>query len=300
MANLIDLREDGLDSMIIKKKLNNNVAVAEDGTGHEVIIMGKGLAFERKTGDFVEEAIIDKKFILSDKEFSSKFEEILLQIPMKYVDISDRIIESAKRELGTEINESIYISLTDHIYMAVKRYLDGITVPNPILWDIKRFYSKEFKVGENALKIIRKELKVELPEEEAGFIAFHFVNVQNNFESSKILDILKLVKEITNIVKYQTVLDFDEDSVYYYRFITHLKFFAQRLFLDGGQLTGNRDSLFETVKKQYKKAFVCTRSIVKFVKNKYQYDISEEEQLYLMIHIENIIEKCGNSQDCDN
>ena len=40
------------------------------------------------------------------------------------------------------------------------------------------------------------------------------------------VDIMKLVKEITNIVKYQMGLDFDEESVYYYRFITHLKFFC--------------------------------------------------------------------------
>ena len=286
--------------MIIKKKLNNNVAVAEDKAGQEVIIMGKGLAFDHKAGDFVEDAAVDKKFVPSDRKFSSKFEEILLRIPIKYIDISDRIIERAKKELGTEINENIYISLTDHIYMAVKRYLEGITVPNPMLLDIKRFYSKEFKIGEKALDIIRQELKVELPADEAGFIAFHFVNSQNNFESSKMLDIMKLVKEITNIVKYQTVLDFDEESVYYYRFITHLKFFAQRLFLDTGQLTGNKNSLFEAVKKQYKKAFMCTQSIVKFVKNKYQYDISEEEQFYLTIHIENIMEKCKSNQDCDN
>ena len=58
--------------------------------------------------------------------------------------------------------------------------------------------------------------------------------------------------------------------------------------------------MFEAVKKQYKKAFMCTQSIVKFVKNKYQYDISEEEQFYLTIHIENIMEKCKSNQDCDN
>ena len=45
------------------------------------------------------------------------------------------------------------------------------------------------------------------------------------------------------------------------------------------------------VKEQYKKAFNCTQSVVKFVDNKYNYKISKEEQLYLTVHIENIITK---------
>lgn len=278
--------------MIIKKKLNNNVAVTTDETGREIIVMGKGIAFDRKVGDELDEAEIDKRFVSSDKDFSMKFQEILLQIPMKYLNVSDLIIEKAKKELGTELNENIYISLTDHIYMAVIRFLDGMIIPNPMLWDIKRFYRKEFTVGQKALEIIKQELKVELPEDEAGFIAFHFVNAQQNFESTLMLDIMKLVKEIMNIIKYQMALDLDEESVYYYRFITHLKFFAQRLFSGSGQMTGDKNSLFEAIKKEYKKAYCCTQSVVKFVKGKYQYDISEEEQLYLTIHIENMIEKC--------
>ena len=127
--------------------------------------------------------------------------------------------------------------------MAVKRYLDGMQVPNPLLLDIKRFYNKEYEIGCQALEIIKDQLKVELPEDEAGFIAFHFVNAQQNLESSKMVDIMKLVKEITNIVKYQMGLDFDEESVYYYRFITHLKFFTQRLFLENKQYTDEKNNI---------------------------------------------------------
>ena len=86
-------------------------------------------------------------------------------------------------------------------------------------------------------------------------------------------------------------LDFDEESVYYYRFITHLKFFAQRLFLENKQYTDDDNPLYHIVKEQYKKAFNCTQSVMKFVDNKYNYKISKEEQLYLTVHIENIITK---------
>ena len=242
--------------MKIKKKLNNNVAVVTDKTGNEIIVMGKGITYDKKSGDCIDEEQVEKRFVLSNKDFSMKFQEILLDIPAKYLD--------------AEIDDNIYISLTDHIHMAVKRYLDGMQVPNPLLLDIKRFYNKEYEIGCQALEIIKDQLKVELPEDEAGFIAFHFVNAQQNLESSRMVDIMKLVKEITNIVKYQMGLDFDEESVYYYRFITHLKFFAQRLFLENKQYTDDDNPLYHIVKEQYKKAFNCTQSVVKFVGNKFE------------------------------
>lgn len=277
--------------MKIKKKLNNNVAVVTDKIGNEIIVMGKGITYDKKAGDCVDVEQVEKQFVPSNKDFSMKFQEILLDIPSKYLEVSNCIIERAKKYLDAEIDDNIYISLTDHIHMEVKRYLDGMQVPNPLLLDIKRFYNKEYEIGCQALEIIKDQLKVELPEDEAGFIAFHFVNAQQNLESSKMVDIMKLVKEITNIVKYQMGLDFDEESVYYYRFITHLKFFAQRLFLENKQYTDEDNPLYHIVKEQYKKAFNCTQSVVKFVDNKYNYKISKEEQLYLTVHIENIITK---------
>ena len=37
------------------------------------------------------------------------------------------------------------------------------------------------------------------------------------------------MKEILKMVKYHFNIEFDEESINYYRFITHLKFFTQRL-----------------------------------------------------------------------
>lgn len=42
---------------------------------------------------------------------------------------------------------------------------------------------------------------------------------------------------------------------------------------------------------EHNSVFNCTQSVVKFVDNKYNYKISKEEQLYLTVHIENIITK---------
>lgn len=122
-------------------------------------------------------------------------------------------------------------------------------------------------------------------------LLFHLSTIRGAYQSSLMPDIMKLVKEITNIVKYQLSLDLDEESVYYYRFITHLKFFAQRMFSDTIQIAGGRKELLAVAKENYKEAYQCVQSIKKFVENKYKYIISDEEQFYLAIHIENIMRK---------
>ena len=46
---------------------------------------------------------------------------------------------------------------------------------------------------------------------------------------SDIVNVTRIMQDILNIIKYSYKIDFNEESVYYYRFVTHLKFFAQRI-----------------------------------------------------------------------
>ena len=46
--------------MKIKKKLNNNVAVVTDKTGNEIIVMGKGITYDKKAGDCIDVEQVEK------------------------------------------------------------------------------------------------------------------------------------------------------------------------------------------------------------------------------------------------
>lgn len=54
--------------MKIKKKLNNNVAVVTDKTGNEIIVMGKGITYDKKAGDCIDVEQVEKQFVPSNKE----------------------------------------------------------------------------------------------------------------------------------------------------------------------------------------------------------------------------------------
>lgn len=284
------MEKDGNQTMIIVKKLNNNVIISLDENSNEIVVFGKGIAFDKKVGDNIQQEQIERIFVTNDGDISNKLQKLLLDIPPRYLEVCNKIVEDAKKTLNKNIDDSIFVALTDHIHMSVKRYLNGVTIPNIMLLDIRRFYSEEYKVGIRALSIIKQELKVELPEDEAGFIAFHVINATQDSDYTNMNKVMRLVKEICNIVKYYIVIDIDEDSLYYQRFLTHLKFFSQRLLANCEIEKRLSNPLFQAVKQQYPKSYQCTAKIGDFIRTKYQKEISEEENLYLTVHIQNLID----------
>lgn len=277
--------------MVIEKILNNNVVLTLNEKNKEIIVMGRGIAFKKKVGDNVSKESIDKVYTLSDKETSSKFQQLISDIPMEYMSLSDDIINNAKITLGKKLSDSIYIGLTDHIHTAILRSKEGVTVKNAVLWDTRRFYKEEFAIGMKALGLIEERFGIRLPDDEAGFIALHIVNAQKDQDIKVIYKITKVMQEVSNIVKYYFGISFDEESVYYYRFITHLKFFSERL-IEGKTYTGEEDDgLLDVIKVKYKNAYECVEKIALFISEKYNYVLANEEKLYLTIHIEKVVSR---------
>ena len=121
--------------MEISKVLNNNVAVVIENN-EEKIVMGRGICFKKKTGDMIEPETIDKVFYLHNQEVLSRFKELVVDIPLEYLEIGEEIMDEARLSLGKALNDNIYISMVNHIYTAVVRAKDDILVKNALLWDI--------------------------------------------------------------------------------------------------------------------------------------------------------------------
>lgn len=278
--------------MKISRILNNNVVIVCDENQNEKVVCGKGLAYRKKNGDEINPEDINKVFVLEDKIQSRQFQKIVAEIPLKHLEVASEIIEMIKLELGKKLNDTIYITLSDHIHTAIERFLQGVLINSPMKWDVKRFYEQEYQLGLQALDIIHKEFKILLPEDEAAFIALHIVNSEmEDSDIQKVVKITKIMQEVTNIVKYTFSIEFDTESLDYYRFITHLRFFAQRLINNTTYNSDSQNDLLEIVKEKYAMSYKCAKKVSEFILRKYQYELSEEEMLYLTIHIERIIYK---------
>ena len=278
--------------MIINKVLNNNVVTIISENGEEAVVMGRGLAFQKKKGDEIDESKIEKIFVLENKSINEKLLTLVNDIPAKYLEIAEDIIKYAENKLSTKLNENIYLTLTDHISFAISRAEKNLEIKNTMLWDIKRLHKDEFDVGIHALRVIKENLNVELPEDEAASIAMHILNGELDQEMPEIVDMIKLIEEILKMVKYHFNIEFDEDSINYYRFVTHLKFFTQRLS-SGRYYEDNDNDLFDMIKLKYPKSYECTKRIEGFVKQKYNTQLTKEEMLYLIIHTARVVhENC--------
>lgn len=273
-----------------KKRLNNNVVVALDEQGQEQILTGRGIGFQVEAGSFVDEKKIEKVFTLKDTTANKRLQELFQTIPVEHVELAEEIISYAKIHIDNQLNENVIVSLCDHIYMAVERKKQDIEVKNVMLWDIQKFYRDEYQIGKYAVKLIEERFGVQLNDDEAGFIALHIVNAQLDMHAKTVKEITKVMQEIETIVRMTFSIALDEDSVYYYRFITHLKFFAQRLFSGKSYAGTDVDNMLELVQCKYPKACECVEKIAHFLKQKYGYSLSEEEILYLSIHISRIVQ----------
>lgn len=274
--------------MELVKVINNNVVSALDDEKQEIILMGKGIGFQAKPGTKIEENKIEKIFRLNDESSIGKFKELLKAMPMKHIQISAEIIEYAKSLIKRRMNQSIYITLTDHIDFAVSRLKEGMEFQNPLLWEVKSFYPSEYLIGEYAVGLIRKELGVNLGKDEAASIALHFVNAEYNTDMNNTMKITSTIREVLEIVEEHIGMKLDEESLHYSRLVTHLKFLVQRVFtnqmLDDGQV-----ELSHMIQKMYPDEYECSQKVVNYIRDKYQNCIiSEDEKTYLAVHIRRI------------
>ena len=116
--------------MRLKKAFNNNALLALDDNDEEVIVMGKGIAFGKKSGDLIDESLIQKKFVFDKSELNEKFSQLFDEIPQQYVELTVSIVEMAQKELDVRFDSSIYLALSDHITYAVRRYKKNENLKN--------------------------------------------------------------------------------------------------------------------------------------------------------------------------
>lgn len=279
--------------MKISKILNNNVVITEKDHA-EVVIMGRGLAFGKRIGDDIDEDKIEKFYRLRD-DGTSRVDELLAEIPDEIFEITDQVITLAKDRLPGKINDSLFLSLADHINATQLRAKEGLMIKNFLLWDIKRFFPTEFSIGKTAVADIAERFalpKLTDTDDEAGFIAMHIVNSELGGGDSSASELTKLMEEMLTIVKYSLRVAVNEEDIFFQRFVTHLKFFSERVILnDTKEMPSGDDSLFEMIIQKFPESYETMLKIVSFLQKTRGYDVSKDEQTYITIHLARIVQK---------
>ena len=275
--------------MKIKKFLNNNVVLLKKGS-NEIIGFSTGISFKKKTGDDVEESDFEKIFVLDTHAMLEHFSYQLSKCDPKYVKLVTQIVEYAKQNYHLRVNDYIYLTLLDHIDFTVRRLKENMFFKSPLQYEVRRFYPDEYAIGVYAVQLLERELDLEIPTEEAISIALHFVNIQSTKRDMTVTNkITKFIEDVLTIVRYEYTQSFDENSFHFSRFVTHLHYFAQNV-INHTMPSYEQTDLFEQVEKMYPKAFHCVGKIKIYIKNTYNITISENEEIYLTLHIQKLTE----------
>ena len=274
--------------MKIDKIINNNVVSALEDNGNEIVVMGKGIGFHTKKGMEIPERQIEKVFRLDNPGTMDQFKSLLENLPLEHLQASTEIINYAKSVLNRKINQSIYITLTDHINFAIERYRQKMMFTNPLLREVKTFYKEEYLVGEYAIALIERRIGISLPVDEAASIALHIVNAEYNTKMRDTIDITNLIQAVLGIVKEEFKMELDETSLNYERFITHLRFLSQRIYSKELLGTDDNQEFYDMVAKMYPEECACSRKVAAYIYDTYRHKVSDEKVSYLAVHIKRV------------
>lgn len=277
--------------MKVIKKINNNVAVCLDNSNKELIAFGKGIGFPNMPYELNDMSKIDRTYY----GISQNHIGLLNEIDENIFTISAKIVDYAKLKIENEMNANIVFTLADHINFALQRYQKNINIKMPFVYDVEHLYEVEMEIGKKAVAYINKVKDVHLPKEEAVSIALHFINAEN-MESTKSgeLNENQLISDITNLIEDSFKICIDKQSFNYSRFVSHMQYLLKRQE-NNKSIVSDNEKVFKILKDEYQNTYDCVLNIKKYMVDKLGWNPSDEELLYLMLHVNRL---CAR-EDCN-
>lgn len=277
------------------RKINNNVAVCLDANNKELVAFGKGIGFPQMPYE-VELNQVSMTFYKLDTKLYSLFNEIPEEVFM----ISSLIVKKAQHQLNVNLNPNIIFSLADHINFAVMRIKKYKKLKMFYSYDIAQMYPQETKIGEFAVELIREKLFIALPEAEVTNIAIHFVNSQEEIvNEEEIYNEEVIIKDITDMIDSFFNVVICRKGFNYNRFMMHLRYYLIRI-KEGKQFSNGSIELIELLKTQQPKVYECACLIANYINTELHVQNTRDELLYLIIHIDRIINKSEIREDKEN
>ncbi|SFF45078.1 transcriptional antiterminator, BglG family [Paenibacillus algorifonticola] len=278
-----------MSGLQIDKALNNNVIIAQHSEHGEVVVIGKGIGFNRKAGDIISLLAVEKMFILKNQEEQEQYKLLLPQVDEELIEIINELLLHITEHKNVSLNEHIHIALTDHISFALKRKKQGIVIQNPFLYETRELYPDEYRIGEYAVRMIEKKLGVDLGVDEIGFIALHIYSAVSNQNIMQVKKQSQLINELVGIVSNQLNFPFEVGSLDYSRLITHLRFALERIIR--GEKLQELKKMDLLLKIEYPEMYLLAWKLTKVMENRLRLPVYHAELGYLTIHLQRLNQK---------
>lgn len=268
----------------IVKTFNNNVILAKQEK-QEMILVGKGIGFGKKSGDHIRANpnTLEKVFHELQSDDSVKYLDMIPKYKKEIIGVSEEIIAKAERILGS-LSPNIHVALIDHITFAIDRINMALPIENPFIEEIILLYQEEYEVAELAASLLEDRLGIDIGDDEKGFIALHLHSARNNKTIRETMKNTRLFKVCTDLIIEEIDSKHHNKSHAYQSFVPSLKTI---LSLCKRQKT-IKNPLKEDVKLKLAKSYAIAKKISMLIQEEKNLTLSEDMIAYIAIDIEQI------------
>ncbi|WP_339213614.1 transcription antiterminator [Ornithinibacillus sp. FSL M8-0202] len=268
------------------KALNNNVIIALNNDDQEVVLIGKGIGFNKKRNDIIQEDTVEKLFELRNKAEQENYKKLLPSMEDSTLEAIITAIEMIKRRSNTLINEKVHVALTDHILFAITRLKRGMEITNPFLSETKALYPFEYELASEIVDNMNQSLDIQLPEGEVGFIALHVHSAITDKSLSDLSVYSNLLSRLTRTIEEQLKIDIDREGIDYLRLVRHIRYTIERVI--NGEKMEEPMKLANLLKKEYPMCYNLAWKLIKMMQQTLKKPVYDAEAVYLTMHLQRL------------
>lgn len=275
-----------METIQVIKVLNNNVIIASHPQFGEVVVIGRGIGFQRKAQDRIPPDAVDKIFIMRNEKEQELYKRLLQQVDEKLIEVMNDAIFYIRQHAGA-IDEHIHIALTDHIAFAIMRYKQNIPIHNPFQFETHELYPKEYKIAEHVIAEINRRMGIHLPDDEIGFVALHIHSAISNRHVGEIRENSQLISDLVTIIERTLEIKIQKDSLNYSRMLRHLMIAFERI--RRGEGVDESDKITELVKNEYADMYSLAWTLIKVIQQRLHKPVYDAEAVYLTLHLQRLV-----------
>lgn len=268
----------------VKRVYNNNVVLAIETDATEVVLLGKGIGFQRRPGEIVDTSVADQRFVAEGPYRAPQLAGLLSDAPADQITLAQTITELGHATLGLEPRQSLMIPVLDHLTFAVRRAQEGTHIDFPLRWEVAQLYPVEAALGRQVVTLVNEGLGIQLQEDEWVAFALHFVNQQwTKGDFSKTVAMTETISRVFLRLAERWGTPIDENASSAARFVTHLRYVFARAASDK-QLSTSRLDVLTVVRQAYPEAAEAALDIAELIGKAINRVISNDEISYLALH----------------
>jgi beta-glucoside operon transcriptional antiterminator len=274
--------------MEIARVFNNNLVLALDAMGREVILTGRGLGFQARPGQVVDQARVVRTFVPADGRDPDHLAQLLAGIPPEHIQlVGDALAEVGLDKVGR--NPSLVIALADHVSFALRRLAIGMQLDYPLQAEVQHLYPEEYEQAKALLAAINVRAERPLPGDEAVGLALHLVNAGfATGDLSYTYQMTGVIQQMVAVIGQTFSLDVEGSSVSIGRFITHLRYLFVRIH-QHRQLDEGQSAIGVAIRTAYPAAAECARRLAELLEIRLGAPLTEDEVSYLALHIARVV-----------